>query len=340
MDAHLLSPAFAALRRMGRAPENVLLRLGLSDVAVNERRAPRLTERVTREVLDASAVESSDKLFGLRIADELQSNLLGVVHYLPMTAPTVADAFALVSRYSHLLDGVTRISCERTGGELHVSVRGSDPQYLGMQGALAFLNACRRGMSFMVGMDVDFLFAWMPEEPPEKARLLRALNIPSIKALQTSAGFVIDETVSRMRLVSADPVLHDILRQSAELLSARVLTTTSYRRVLGEIIRAQLVASEGVNLASTARKLGMSERTLQRKLLKEGASFQDVMESVRSELAKQILLRGEHLVADVAYRLQYGDVSAFIRAFRKWTGSTPGEVLKSAQNARRRLRHG
>jgi AraC-like DNA-binding protein len=337
MDAHVLIPAFAAVRRLGRSPEKVLARLGLTNVVVPDR-TPRLTERATREVLDGLANEADDRLFGLTIGDELRSNVLGIVHYLPTTAQTVADAFEMVAQYTHLLDGVTRVEVERSGGEMGVTFRGVDPDHMGVQGALAILNASRRGIGFMAGREIDFVLAWMPQEPPEKSRLLRTLRIPAINVLQPSTGFVIGKEAARLSLVSADPVLHDILRQRAELLSARMITSSSYRGVSTEIIRAQLMANQSVSLASTARKLGMSERTLQRKLLKESTSFQDVMESVRSELARQILLRGEHSVADVAYLLQYADVSAFIRAFRKWTGSTPGEILKLAQDARRRPR--
>lgn len=72
-----------------------------------------------------------------------------------------------------------------------------------------------------------------------------------------------------------------------------------------------------------ARRLGMSERTLHRRLAEEGESFQGLVTRTRRRSAEALLSSGQHGLADVAFLTGFSDQSAFSRAFKRWTGSTP-----------------
>jgi AraC-like DNA-binding protein len=69
--------------------------------------------------------------------------------------------------------------------------------------------------------------------------------------------------------------------------------------------------------------LGMSERTLQRRLAAEGTSFQHLLDDTRRELAQHYLGQREVSLADTAYLLGFSDQSSFFRAVRRWFGSSP-----------------
>lgn len=72
----------------------------------------------------------------------------------------------------------------------------------------------------------------------------------------------------------------------------------------------------------------MSPRTLQRRLADEQATFADLLESVREELARIYVGEGRPL-GEVAFRLGYAETSAFLRAFKRWTGTTPTAFRRS-----------
>jgi AraC-like DNA-binding protein len=76
--------------------------------------------------------------------------------------------------------------------------------------------------------------------------------------------------------------------------------------------------------ATIASVLGMSERTLQRRLAAEGTSFQQLLDDTRRELAQQYLSQRDVSLADPAYLLGFGDQSSFFRASKRWFGSSPG----------------
>ncbi len=69
----------------------------------------------------------------------------------------------------------------------------------------------------------------------------------------------------------------------------------------------------------------MSARTLQRRLEEEGTRFSEVLDRVRLEAARAALSDPDTTLTDVAYRLGFGDLATFSRAFKRWTGKPPGQ---------------
>lgn len=88
------------------------------------------------------------------------------------------------------------------------------------------------------------------------------------------------------------------------------------------------------SLENAASDLGMSGRTLRRKLAEEGTSYQQELDAVREKLAKQYFQRGGESVTELAMMLGYGDSSAFAKAFRRWTGMAPTEFLEQREAAK------
>jgi AraC-like DNA-binding protein len=76
-----------------------------------------------------------------------------------------------------------------------------------------------------------------------------------------------------------------------------------------------------------ARSLNQSASTLQRRLRKEGITYQGLLDATRRELALDYLRQGQHSLADIAFLLGFTDQANFTRAFRRWTGKTPRAFL-------------
>ena len=82
-------------------------------------------------------------------------------------------------------------------------------------------------------------------------------------------------------------------------------------------------------MAIIAEKLHMSPRSLQRRLHSEGTSFAELLSELRRDLALRYLRDQRIAIAEVGFLLGFLDVSAFHRAFKRWTGSTPAEYQRS-----------
>ena len=89
--------------------------------------------------------------------------------------------------------------------------------------------------------------------------------------------------------------------------------------------------------------LGTSRRTLSRSLAAEGATFTNILDAVRSRLAKEYVEEGTMSAAQIAYLLGYNEQSSFTRAFQRWTGTTPTKLIRPKSRAdgssRRRKSH-
>ncbi len=86
----------------------------------------------------------------------------------------------------------------------------------------------------------------------------------------------------------------------------------------------QLLAGQRPGIDDVARELRLSTRTLQRRLTEDGATFQQLMEEARRELARHYLLHSALELNETAYLLGYEDANSFFRAFHDWEGTSPG----------------
>jgi AraC-like DNA-binding protein len=118
-----------------------------------------------------------------------------------------------------------------------------------------------------------------------------------------------------------DEGLSGFLTAHLDELRERHADRSAAARVRGAVVDS---LPDGLPRASQiARRLGMSERTLQRRLAEEGHTFQALADGARREAAESLLIDGDHALAEVAFLTGFSDQSAFQRAFKRWTGRTP-----------------
>jgi AraC-like DNA-binding protein len=124
-------------------------------------------------------------------------------------------------------------------------------------------------------------------------------------------------------IASADPYLHRLCVQSAEDALARRRAKESPLKVKVENAIAALLPHGQARHDLVAVELGMSPRTLTRRLSAEGVSFADILKEVREALAKRYIADRTLPISQIAWLLGYAEVSGFTRAFQRWTGLVP-----------------
>jgi AraC-like DNA-binding protein len=144
-------------------------------------------------------------------------------------------------------------------------------------------------------------------------------------------GAVADEIAFSKRsgelpLVSADPYLNTLLvKYCEEGIAKRQIHRGSFRaRVENAII--PLLPHGKAKAAEIAQRLGVSQRTLARRLALEGMTFSNLLEGLRIDLAHRYLAEETLPISELAWLLGYQEVGAFSHAFKRWTGKSPREA--------------
>jgi AraC-like DNA-binding protein len=145
-------------------------------------------------------------------------------------------------------------------------------------------------------------------------------------------------TVGTTHVVSADPHLNALLvRYCEEAIAYRRPGRELFRtRVENAIVR--LLPHAEVSVRGIAAVLGIGQRTLARRLSGEGITFSALLDELRLDLAHRYLAEPSTSISQIAWLLGYGEVSAFSKAFKRWTGMSPREARLRGKPRRTRRR--
>ncbi len=156
-------------------------------------------------------------------------------------------------------------------------------------------------------------------QPPRDIRHWTRLGAP-VRFGEPETGFYLSPADLSVPLPTADPRARE--RALAAILAAPALVPEAWTHRTRHALRGLLLEGRS-GMPEVAASLGVGTRTLRRALAREGATFEAVRDSVRLSIAKDLLLMSRLSIADLALTLDFATQSAFIHAFRRWTGETP-----------------
>jgi AraC-like DNA-binding protein len=131
----------------------------------------------------------------------------------------------------------------------------------------------------------------------------------------------------------------DLFAAVAPQLEAELAQALGAKEIAEQVkgVLKRLLAGRRPGIEDVASELRLSSRTLQRRLTEDGATFQQLMQEARRELARHYLLHSALELNQTAYLLGYEDAHSFFRAFHGWEGSSPGAWrARHARSARAR----
>ena len=142
-----------------------------------------------------------------------------------------------------------------------------------------------------------------------------------------SDEFALEDLDAReLPLIHSDPYLNDLLLKYCEAALANKRGDRSHLRTRVENAISTMLPHGRVLAEDVARTLGMSDRTLARKLSDEGLNFTEILQQLRRDLAVRYLDDRKLHVSKIAWLLGFHEVSAFTHAFKRWTGKTPRQM--------------
>jgi AraC-like DNA-binding protein len=175
---------------------------------------------------------------------------------------------------------------------------------------------------------------------PDRVRLMhhRPRNAEFAKVFGSNVEFgaaaddvTFSNNIRQSPITSADPYLNKLLiSYCEEAIAYRPRTRSSFRSSVENAV-VPLLPHGKARTSEIARQLGVSQRTLARRLSEEGLTFSELLDSLRSDLANRHLADRDLAISQIAWLLGYRDVGAFSHAFKRWTGKAPSKAR--AENA-------
>lgn len=237
-------------------------------------------------------------------------------------------------RFYGLFPGGPDLLLERGGPEQGTQQAGQEAAFIVRNDFTAeeerFLAEClviiwHRLCSWLIGRRIALRWATFAFPPPPYAEEYQQLFGCPVRfgAERTGAGFAAHHLGAPLVRDEAD--LAQMLRRAPfELLSRRAYGTTVAEQVRRALVRALGESPRLPELGETAARLAVSPATLRRRLAADGTSYKELKDTVRRDAAIVGLAEGNEPIAELAARLGFSEDTAFHRAFRRWTGTTPG----------------
>lgn len=322
-SARLLQPFVRYLQRDPQFTPELLA--PLADVDPDS----RLPIELVHELLAGALFMTGDPDLGLKAAREIMPGEYGAVEYAARSAATWREACETIGRFMHLLNDALQFSMRIEGERVFIELDSR----VELPRAPADFQSAAFHISGSFVWPVDFqpdYEVWFSHPAPENVREYELTFVGAkLRFGAPYNGFVCPAAYLEMRPRSADPQLHVLISKQAESLLAELPRASS----LADRVRDRLVqglAGGSPMLRDIARSLAMSERTLSRRLEEEGTSFKELLEDLRHRMAMRYVRQSELSFSEIAFLLGFSQVSAFHRAFRRWTGQTPNEYRTQA----------
>jgi AraC-like DNA-binding protein len=314
------------LAEEGIAPEAALAGSGVDPQQV---RAPatRISARQLLAVCGNALRLSRDPGIAIRAGKRIRITHLGLYGYALLSSPTPRDAIEFAIRYRPLAAPLIGLRFREDGGD--PAWEFEDSLGLGLRSELfRFVLEFQLGTQLslhgdILGQPVTPLEIRIAYPAPPHAAVYEALLGCPVHFSQPTNELRLSRDWLQQKLAYANPITAALVRETCDRLLAELRMSAGIAgRVFG-----MLMAQPGrfPDIETVAAALGMTSRTLRRKLQAQDTSYQTLLTDVRKQLAIDYLRKTRMSTDDIAASLGFSDAANFRHAFKKWTGRTPSE---------------
>ncbi|NWB98463.1 AraC family transcriptional regulator [Pseudomonas gingeri] len=318
--SHFARAALEGARRQGHDCAPLLQRLSIAPQWLDEPRA-RLAPELFTQLLQGLWLELDDEYLGFGQSRCRRGTFAMMMHAL-IHCPTLEKALNRSLRFYSLFPDAPRLQLSREGDCARLSLDASnlwDPDH--------FLSECllviwHRLGSWLIGQRIPLLEASFGYPRPEHASEYDLLFPCPLSFDTSTSSLLFNSRYLGMPLQQDERTLKQFLARAPADLLARPDDGDSLSSQLRRLLSRD--ASRWPDLEAVAQQLHISPQTLRRHLREESTSFQELKDQLRRDIAIYHLGRSELSLQQIAEQLGFSEPSAFHRAFKKWTGLTPG----------------
>jgi AraC-like DNA-binding protein len=267
---------------------------------------------------------------GLRVGSKLHATSYGMLGYALLCAETLGHSFDLIVRYHRLANGMTSVCWTREGVLASWKFAGRDSVKLPDLDDALYRFLIEMQVAVHASIVKDVMGPWCTPmhtslafpEPEDAASWARVLGCPVAFDQPRHAL-----SYPAMWLSKAPQMASPTMAAQMSVECAKLLDQIRWHAGVTQQVYRELTCTPGrfPDIDAIAENLGMTSRTLRRKLQAEGTSYSELLASVRKALAIDYLSTTLLSTEDIASNLGFSDSVSFRHAFRRWTGKSPRE---------------
>lgn len=246
--------------------------------------------------------------------------------------PTLRRALRRGLRFYELFTGDIDFRMRHHEDRVEVSIRWEDPAMDVLNTSTeSIMTIIHRLSSWLIDQRIPLIEATFTYAPPAHVEDYHMLFHCPLRFNQPRNSIVFSAAYLNYPLMQNEASLKAFLRETPNSLFApptnAQLLTAQIRAMLGQDFTQEFPEFEEV-----AEELGLTPQTLRRRLKEENSSYQGIKDQVRRDAAIYYLSRPQLGIAEIAHMMGFSEPSTFHRAFKKWTGLTPGEYRQGLQH--------
>jgi AraC-like DNA-binding protein len=274
-----------------------------------------------------------DPALPIRVIECVTTNDYDVIGFSCMTRATLGEGLSQAVRFARIWSDSSRWDLRIDERTATLELQIAEPQRLGVRcGSESALAEMIHGGRLLTGLRyAPVAVRFRHPRPPDASAHERFFSAP-IEWSAPRTEVAIDAKLLAQPLLKADPGLAAYFERHAAALLEKCAEPEGMEYRLRSALAAEL--PRGVpTLETIAPRLGMSTRTLRRRLQEAETTFREVLDQTRCELAKRYLADPQLPVGAVGFMVGFSEPSAFHRAFKRWTGVTPAAFRASASQS-------
>jgi AraC-like DNA-binding protein len=317
--------AAARLREAGIVPEPLLRSAGLS-VSQIDRKDMRISVASQIRFLELAANALKDPLLGFRLARDGELRQIGLLHYVVASSETLGDALDRAQRYSSIVNAGLVLKCSE-GRNLTIALYYAGvPRHSDRQQMECFVTWLIRFCRALTDRRLNPIAVHLSHRRSGESSELEKYFGCRIEFGADADQVIFDKKIKQLRLVGADPYLNEMLLDHCKQALAYRRARADPLRITIENAISPLLPHGKARLDAVAQTLGVSKRTLARRLSAEGLRFSEILDQLRSDLATRYLAQSDLSISQIAWLLGYQGVSAFSSGCKRWTGTNPRKM--------------
>ena len=321
--------AIARLKSAGVPVAPLLKRAGLTPELIADPEV-RLSVRSQIALLDEAAIALKDDCLGFTLARDFDLREIGLLYYVMASSQTLGEALKRIARYSKITNEALVFEY-REGNRLSISLSYSSvPRHSDRHQVEFCMFAVIRICRSLTGHHlVPQHFSISHHRSGDISDMARFVGT-KVQFGADKDEIALNADARELPLIHSDNYLNDLLLKYCEAALADRRNDLSQLRTRLENAISSALPHGRVLVGDVAHTLGMSKRTLERKLSDEGLNFTEVLQQLRRDLAVRYLNERNLHVSKIAWLLGFHEVSSFTHAFKRWTGKTPSQMRTTA----------